>query len=89
MELLSELWSDILMDFVTGLLLSKNSAIGLSYDSILVIVDCFIKYALMIPFRRDYTAVQLAHVLKDRLIQDYSIPKTIISDRDKLFTSNY
>jgi hypothetical protein len=56
-ELLSKLWSDILMDFVTGLPLFKDSAIGLSYDAILVIVDCFIKYALMIPFRRDYTAV--------------------------------
>jgi hypothetical protein len=56
-ELLSELWSDILMDFVTGLLLSKDSATGLSYNSILVIVDRFTKYALMIPFRQDYTAV--------------------------------
>jgi hypothetical protein len=50
MELLSELWSDILMDFVIGLPLSKDSATGLSYDAILVIVDRFIKYALMIPF---------------------------------------
>jgi hypothetical protein len=57
MELLSELWTDILIDFVTGLPLSKDSAIGLAYDLILVIVDRFIKYALMIPFRRDYTAV--------------------------------
>jgi transposase InsO family protein len=89
MELLSELWSDISMDFVTGLPLFKDPATGLSYDAILVIVDRFTKYALMIPFRRDYTAVQLAHVLKDRLIRDHGIPKTIISDRDKLFTSNY
>jgi hypothetical protein len=56
-ELLSKLWSDILMDFVIGLLLSKNSTTGLSYDAILVIVDCFTKYALIIPFQRDYTAV--------------------------------
>jgi transposase InsO family protein len=89
MELLSELWTDISIDFVTGLPLSKDPATGLSYNSILVIVDRFTKYALMIPFRRDYTAVQLAHVLKDRLIRDHGIPKTIISDRDKLFTSNY
>jgi hypothetical protein len=88
-ELPSELWSDILIDFVTGLPLSKDPATGLSYDSILVIVDRFTKYALIIPFQRDYTAVQLAHVLKDRLIRDHSIPKTIISNRDKLFTSNY
>jgi hypothetical protein len=65
MELLSELWSDISMDFVTGLLLFKDSATELFYNLILVIVDCFTKYALMIPFQRDYTAVQLAHVLKD------------------------
>jgi transposase InsO family protein len=77
------------MDFVTGLPLLRDPATGLTYDSILVIVDRFTKYALMIPFQQDYTAVQLAHVLKDRLIRDYGIPKTIISDRDKLFTSNY
>jgi hypothetical protein len=57
MELPSELWTDILIDFVTGLPLSKDPAIGLSYNLILVIVDRFIKYALMIPFRRDYIAV--------------------------------
>jgi hypothetical protein len=56
------------MDFVTGLPLLEDPATGLSYDAILVIVDCFTKYALMIPFRRDYTAMQLAYVLKDRLI---------------------
>jgi hypothetical protein len=49
-ELLSELWSDISIDFVTGLPLSKDSATGLSYNAILVIVDCFTKYALMILF---------------------------------------
>jgi hypothetical protein len=57
MELPSKLWTDILIDFVTGLPSSKDPAIGLAYDSILVIVDCFTKYALIILFRRDYTAV--------------------------------
>jgi hypothetical protein len=88
-ELPSEPWTNILIDFVTGLPLSKDPATGLTYNLILVIVDRFTKYTLMIPFQQDYTAVQLAHVLKDRLIQDHSIPKTIISNRDKLFTSNY
>jgi hypothetical protein len=49
-ELLSEPWTDISIDFVTELPLSKDSAIGLSYNLILVIVDRFTKYALMIPF---------------------------------------
>jgi hypothetical protein len=77
------------MDFVTGLPPSKDPATGLTYNSILVIVDRFTKYALIIPFQQNYTAVQLAHVLKNQLIRDYSIPKTIISNRDKLFTLNY
>jgi hypothetical protein len=51
MELLSKLWSDISMDFVIELPLSKDSATELSYDAILVIVDRFTKYALMIPFQ--------------------------------------
>jgi hypothetical protein len=49
-ELPSELWSNILIDFVTGLPLSKDPATGLFYNAILVIVDRFTKYALIIPF---------------------------------------
>jgi transposase InsO family protein len=62
---------------------------GYDYDSIFVVVDWFTKYAEMIPFRHSYTAEQLAHVFKDRIIRYHSIPELIISDRDKLFTSNY
>ena len=43
----------------------------------------------MILFRHGYTAEQLAHVFKDWIIRYYGIPELIISDRDKLFTSNY
>jgi transposase InsO family protein len=89
MELPTGPWDDISMDFVTGLPLSKDPVTENAYDSILVIVDRFTKYALMIPFRRDYTTVQLAQVIKDRLFRHFGLPKSIISDRDKLFTSNY
>jgi hypothetical protein len=88
-ELPEKPWTNILMDFVTGLPLLRDPATGLAYDAILVIVDRFTKYTLFIPFRKNYTAVQLAHILKDRLIRNYSIPKLIISNRDKLFISNY
>jgi hypothetical protein len=49
-ELLIEPWTNISMDFVTGLLLLEDSATGLSYNAILVIVDRFTKYALIILF---------------------------------------
>jgi hypothetical protein len=89
MEPLTAPWTNITMDFVTQLPISKDPVTGYDYDSIFVVVDRFTKYAEMIPFRHSYTAEQLAHVFKDRIIRYYSIPELIISNRDKLFTSNY
>jgi hypothetical protein len=89
MELPNEPWADISMDFVTGLPISRDPATNVSYNAILVVVDRFTKQAEYIPFRNDYTAVHLAHVINDQIIRHHGIPKSIISDRDKLFTSNF
>jgi transposase InsO family protein len=82
-------WEDISMDFVTGLPESKDPVTRTSYNAILVVVDRFTKYAELIPFHKNYSAEQLGYVILDRIIRYHGIPKTIISDRDKLFTSNY
>jgi transposase InsO family protein len=89
LELPDEPWTDVSMDFITGLPESRDPVTRLKYDSILVVVDRFTKAIEVIPFQRNYTAVQLGHVINDRVIRYHGIPKTIISDRDKLFTSNY
>ena len=54
-----------------------------------MVVDKLTKYALIILFKESYNAEQLGFVLLDTLIRDYSLPKAITLDRDKLFTSNY
>ena len=77
------------MDFITKLPKSKDLITAEVYNAIIVIIDRLTKYTIMLPFREKYNAKQLAFVLLDRLIRDYSIPKSIMSDRDKLFTSNY
>ena len=77
------------MDFVVKLPRSKDPVTQDTFDSIMVIVDKLTKYAIMVPFKESYKADQLAFVLLDRLIRDHGIPKSITSDRDKLFTSNY
>jgi hypothetical protein len=82
-------WTDITMDFVTQLLVLEDPATGYAYDLIFVVVDRHTKYAEMIPFRHNYSAEKLAHVFKDRIICYHGILETIISDRDKLFTSNF
>ena len=43
----------------------------------------------MVPFKETHTAEQLGHLLLDRLVRDHGVPITIITDRDKLFMSNY
>ena len=77
------------MDFITKLLKSKDLITIEVYDTIIVIIDRLMKYVIILPFKEKYNTKQLAFLLLDRLIRDYSIPKLIILDRDKLFTSNY
>ena len=55
----------------------------------MVIVDRFIKYLITVLFKKTHTAEQLGYLLLDRLVRDHRVPIMIITDRDKLFTSNY
>ena len=43
----------------------------------------------MISFKKIYTVEQLEYILLNRLTKDYDISQTVISDKDKLFISNY
>ena len=77
------------MDFITKLPKSGDPVSREKYDAIMVIVDKLTKYSILIPFKETYKADQLGFILLDKLVRDHGIPRTITSDRDKLFTSNY
>ena len=47
-ETLPRLWKSIALDFVVGLLLSRDPIIGLEYDSICVVTDRFTKYTYIV-----------------------------------------
>jgi hypothetical protein len=89
LELPGQPWEDISMDFITGLPPSADPVTGLIYDGICVVVCRLTKAIELIPYRKDWTAEQLGYAICDKVIRHHGIPKTIISDRDKLFTSNY
>jgi hypothetical protein len=89
LELPGQPWEDISMDFITGLPPSADPVTGQTYDGICVVVCRLTKAIELIPYRKDWTAEQLGYALCDKVIRHHGIPKTIISDRDKLFTSNY
>jgi transposase InsO family protein len=76
-------WQVISMDFVEGLPRSRNA------DTILVVVDVFSKYAHFLPLLHPYTALKVAHVFMDSVYKLHGLPHSIISDRDKIFTSHF
>ena len=82
-------WDKVTMDFITKLPTSKDQVTKQSYDMIMVMVDRLTKYAHFIAASETYTAEQLGHLVLDRLVRYHGFPKVFITDRDKLFTSNY
>ncbi|PSN63046.1 hypothetical protein BS50DRAFT_501204, partial [Corynespora cassiicola Philippines] len=50
---------DITINFITGLLTSYNPVLKVLYNTILVVIDRFTKYAEIILFRNNYTILEL------------------------------
>jgi hypothetical protein len=71
------------LDFIEGLPLSGR------YDTILVVVDKFAKFGHFIPLRHPFTAASVAQLFMDNVYRLHSMPKVLISDRDKVFLSNF
>ena len=70
------------MDFITNLPLTSNGN-----DCILVIVDTFTKYVVIIPCKTTISAYEVAQLFFDNIICQFGVPDKIISDRDVRFTS--
>ena len=87
--LLVESQEEVTLDFIIRLLPSIEVYIGVSHDTILVIVDRLTKYTHFILCKATLIAKQLGFLVLDRLIRYYRIPKVFVIDRDKLFTSAY
>ncbi len=77
------------MDFIVKLPKLKDLVLGVQHNSILVIVDRLTKYLYFIPYSESINAEQLGYLVLNRLVRYYRIPMVFITDRDKLFTSNY
>ena len=55
----------------------------------MVVVDHLSKYAHFWPLKSDYTAKQVANSFFTGVVKLHGMPKSIVSDRDKVFTSQF
>jgi hypothetical protein len=79
----SSAWQVISLDFVEGLPHSHR------YDCILVVVDLFSKYSHFIALKHPYTALCIAKLFMLHIYHLHGLPTTLVSNRDKVFTSNF
>src|SRR6476469_451067 len=80
----SKRWEQVTMDRITQLPITDKG-----YDSIVVWVDKLSKKAIYAPTKTTITAPELASLMYREVVRHYGVPKSIISDRDPLFTSHF
>lgn len=80
LAILGQAWESVSMDFVEELPRSEGK------DYILVVVDRFKKFAHFLSLSHPYTTQEVARVSLDQVVEIHETLRTIISDRDKVFT---
>jgi hypothetical protein len=77
------------MDFIVKLLLLADPVTKESYDRIIVVTDRFTKFGRFIPYCKTWTATDLAHIFIKHVVANHRMLEQLVSDQDKLFTSNF
>jgi hypothetical protein len=83
LEVSTEAWQTLSLDFIKGLPQSASS------NCILVVVDKFTWYGHFIPLSHPYTASSMVVTLFNTVYELHGLPTSIISDRDPMFTSHF
>ena len=74
---------DVSLDFIEGLPKSRRK------DTILVVVDRLSKYAHFLPLSHPFTTITVAQLYFYNIFKLHGVPKTIVSDRDRVFLSHF
>ena len=72
------------MDFIRGLPRTNKQ-----HDLIMVVVDKLTKAAHFVPMKTTHTMANIAEIFMKEIARLHGIPRTIVSNRDTMFTSNF
>ena len=76
-----QVWSHISMNFIEKLAKLQG------YDTILAVIDRFIKFGHFIMLTHPFIAKVVAQAFLDNICKIHGLPESIITDRDKAFTN--
>ncbi|GJS46432.1 retrotransposable element Tf2 [Tanacetum coccineum] len=83
LELSEKARDEVTMDFIDGLPRSEG------YTVIIVVVDRLSMYAHFIPLWHPYTTITVAAAFLREVIRLHGVPLSMVTDRDKVFMSNF
>ena len=79
----TQVWADLSIDFIFGLPRAQGK------DTIMVVVDCLMKFAHFIPLGHPFTGKEVAQCFVEKVVRLHGFPSSIVSDRDRLFLSSF
>jgi len=82
-QILKEVWEDVSMDFIEGLPKSFGKEV------IFVVVKRFNKYAHFAALNHPFSAMDVVQTYLDHVFKLHGWPKSIISDRDRVFLNDF
>lgn len=77
------IWDDIAMDFIVGLPNAK------SFTVIMVVVDRLSKFGHFVPMKIDFSSTSVAIAFIQLIVKLHGVPRSIVTDRDKVFLSKF
>lgn len=80
LEIPTQSWTDISLDFIEGLPKSQRK-------DVILVVDRFTKYAHFLALQHPNTAAQVAELFIKEIYKLHGLPNTMVLDREKVFTS--